>query len=115
MYLHNNKFWDSIIVWCDEMGGGVMSVSKEDVIKVSHLSMINIPEDQIDAMRDQLNSILHFIEQLNEVDCSSVVDGECFAESCRERRDVVEDVDIDLFSNAPECVNHMFVVPKITE
>ncbi|MDR2794182.1 MAG: Asp-tRNA(Asn)/Glu-tRNA(Gln) amidotransferase subunit GatC [Holosporaceae bacterium] len=92
-----------------------MTVSREDVMKMSHLARIKISESKIDKLRNDLNVILHFIEQLNEVDCSQVQDSPQDVSDCtHERDDVVEQCDSTLvMSNAPEKECNMFVVPKV--
>jgi aspartyl-tRNA(Asn)/glutamyl-tRNA(Gln) amidotransferase subunit C len=84
-------------------------------MKISHLARIKISESKIDKLRDDLNVILHFVEQLNEVDCSHVQDSWQYASgSTRERDDIVEQCDSALvLSNAPEKECNMFVVPKV--
>ncbi|MEL7482625.1 MAG: Asp-tRNA(Asn)/Glu-tRNA(Gln) amidotransferase subunit GatC, partial [Pseudomonadota bacterium] len=49
-----------------------MSVTKDDVRKVARLSRIAVTDDRLDNLVDELNGILGWIDQLNEVDIEGV-------------------------------------------
>ena len=49
-----------------------MSVDLQTVKRVAHLARIAVSEDDAERMTGQLNAILGFVEQLNEVDVSGV-------------------------------------------
>ena len=49
-----------------------MSVDKKTVSKVARLARIAVPEDRLEPMAAELNTILAWIEQLNEVDVEGV-------------------------------------------
>lgn len=95
-----------------------MSVSTDDVRKVARLSRIAVPEERLEALAGELNTILDWIEQLGEVDVSdeapmtSVVDARLPM-----REDIVTDgnkVD-EILANAPRSEDGFFVVPKSVE
>jgi aspartyl-tRNA(Asn)/glutamyl-tRNA(Gln) amidotransferase subunit C len=90
-----------------------MSVTEEDVRKVSHLARIRVDDSQIDAIKSNLNSILSFVEQLREVDCSQVDETVQYVTSLHERADVALPCDPAVMDNAPEKGCNMFVVPKV--
>lgn len=91
-----------------------MSVTADDVKKVSHLARIKIEDAQkIDELCCSLNSILHFIEQLNEVDCSQIDESLQYVSTLHERADIPEQCDIAVMDNAPMKECNMFVVPKV--
>ena len=49
-----------------------MSVTADDVRRIARLARIAEPKDRLDALTGELNGILDWIEQLNEVDVEGV-------------------------------------------
>jgi len=49
-----------------------MSLSLEDVKKVSRLSRLKFSQEGLVTMQQQLNGILHWIDQLQQIDTSTV-------------------------------------------
>ncbi len=49
-----------------------MSVDRDTVKRVARLARIKVSEEEAEALRGELNAILGFVEQLNEVDVSGV-------------------------------------------
>ena len=95
-----------------------MSVTKDDVRKVARLSRIAVTEDHLDELVGELNGILGWIDQLNEVDIEGVEPMTSVVETkLPMREDVVTDGNIqdqDL-ANAPHSEDGFFVVPKAVE
>jgi aspartyl-tRNA(Asn)/glutamyl-tRNA(Gln) amidotransferase subunit C len=95
-----------------------MSINKETVKKISKLSRIASNEQFEDSMIKDLNSILKFVEQLNELNIknieplSSVVEQKLF-----QREDVVKIMNKkeDVLKNSPDKNENYFVVPKVIE
>jgi len=95
-----------------------MAIDKATVLRIAGLARIEVEESALDGMAEELNGILAWIEQLNEVDTdgvepmSSVVDM-----TLPQRDDEVTDVAArdDLLANAPETEGGFFVVPKVVE
>ncbi|MGI9353625.1 MAG: Asp-tRNA(Asn)/Glu-tRNA(Gln) amidotransferase subunit GatC [Rhizobiaceae bacterium] len=95
-----------------------MSVDQATVKRVAKLARIAITDERAEELRDELNTILGFVEQLNEVDVksvepmTSVVDVEM-----KKRQDVVNDGEIAdaVTANAPASDDHFFMVPKVVE
>jgi aspartyl-tRNA(Asn)/glutamyl-tRNA(Gln) amidotransferase subunit C len=95
-----------------------MAIDAATVKKVANLARIREPEDRLEALADELNGILAWIEQLNEVDTdgvepmTSVVDAKL-----PWRQDVVtEPGDPEkILANAPKRERNFFVVPKVLE
>ena len=48
------------------------SISIDDVKKLAVLSALSITDDEADALREQLEEILGYVEQLDEIDTSGV-------------------------------------------
>lgn len=95
-----------------------MSVDQATVKRVASLARIAISDERAESMRDELNTILGFVEQLSEVDVegvepmTSVVDMDM-----RKRPDQVTDGNKadDIVANAPATDDHFFMVPKVVE
>ncbi len=95
-----------------------MAVDVATVRKVAHLARIKTPEERLEPLVQELNGILAWIEQLNEVDVQGVEPMTSnVAQPLRLRDDVVTDGDriADVLSNAPRSADGFFVVPKVVE
>jgi aspartyl-tRNA(Asn)/glutamyl-tRNA(Gln) amidotransferase subunit C len=49
-----------------------MTISREDVLHVAKLARLEIPEDQIEAVRAELGAILEAVGKVSELDLSDV-------------------------------------------
>jgi aspartyl-tRNA(Asn)/glutamyl-tRNA(Gln) amidotransferase subunit C len=49
-----------------------VAITKEDVLHVAKLARLEIPEDEIDRVRDQLGAILEAVGKVGELDLSAV-------------------------------------------
>ena len=95
-----------------------MSVDKETVRKVAKLARLAVPEERLEPLTAELNGILKWIEQLNEVDVAGVEPMTSnVAQPMRLRDDVVTDGNkvADVLGNAPRSADGFFVVPKVVE
>ncbi len=95
-----------------------MSVTKDDVRKVARLSRIAVPEDRLEGLAGELNGILGWIDQLNEVDVAGVEPmTSVVAVRLPMREDVVTDGNrqADVLANAPKSEDGFFVVPRSVE
>ena len=95
-----------------------MSVDKNTVRKVARLARIAVPEDRLEPMAGELNAILAWIEQLNEVDVEGVdAMTTPVAMTLPMREDVISDGNIrdQVLANAPRTEDGFFVVPKVVE
>lgn len=95
-----------------------MSVDKNTVRKVARLARIAMPEERLEPMAKELNGILAWIEQLNEVDVDGVEPMTTPVEmKLPMRDDVVSDGNIrdQVLANAPRSEEGFFVVPKVVE
>lgn len=95
-----------------------MAVDAETVRKVAHLARIKTPEDRLEPLAQELNGILKWIEQLDEVDIDGVEPMTSnVSQPLRLRDDEVTDGDkvADVLSNAPKAADGFFVVPKVVE
>ena len=86
--------------------------------KLGKLSRIPIDEAGSYKLMEDLNKIIDFIEQLNEVDTESVSPlSSVTGHNLPIREDVVNDgnKNNDVLENAPEKKSGYFVVPKVIE
>ena len=95
-----------------------MTINKEAVKKISKLSRIASNDEFETSMIKDLNTILKFVDQLNEVDTkdieplSSVVEQKLF-----QREDVVKKMNEkeEILKNSPNKNENYFAVPKVIE
>ena len=95
-----------------------MSVDKATVARIAHLARIGVPEDQLEPLVGELNNILTWVEQLDELDTSDVPPmASVHDDQLRWRDDEVKDGGIqdDVTRNAPEGERGFFAVPKVVE
>lgn len=95
-----------------------MSVDIETVKRVARLARIAVgPEDAV-RMTGELNAILGFVEQLEEVDVSGVEPMTSVTPmAMKKRQDAVTDGGkaADIVANAPATDENFFLVPKVVE
>ncbi|MGM0507638.1 MAG: Asp-tRNA(Asn)/Glu-tRNA(Gln) amidotransferase subunit GatC [Fusobacteriota bacterium] len=93
-----------------------MALTKEEVLKIAELSRLEISDDEVEKYQTQLNDILSYVEQLNEVDTDDVKPlSHAINLKNVLRKDVVkESINInDAMKNAPEHEGGAFIVPKV--
>ena len=49
-----------------------MAITREDVLHVAALARLEIPEDEVDAVQDQLGAILEAVGKVSELDLRDV-------------------------------------------
>jgi aspartyl-tRNA(Asn)/glutamyl-tRNA(Gln) amidotransferase subunit C len=95
-----------------------MAVDADTVRRVAHLARIAVADDEVAGLQGELNAILAFVEQLNEVDVDGVgAMTSVTPMAMKMREDKVTDGDIadDIVRNAPATEDHFFLVPKVVE
>ena len=95
-----------------------MAVDQDTVKRIAKLARLSLDEEQIAAMETELNALISWVEQLQEVDVEGVAPLTSVVESrLKMREDAVTDggYAADLMKNAPQSENHFFVVPKVVE
>lgn len=95
-----------------------MSVDTETVKRVAKLSRIAVTDAEAENLKGELNAILGFVEQLDEVDVSGVEPMTSAVETTmRLRTDEVTDGNkaADIVGNAPASEDNYFMVPKVIE
>lgn len=95
-----------------------MSVDKTTVKRVAKLARLAFPEERLEPMAGELNRLLAWVEQLNEVDTSAVEPMTSVVKvSLSMREDKVTDGErpSEVTQNAPEGEDNFFAVPKVVE
>ena len=95
-----------------------MAIDAATVRRVAKLARIAEPPERLEPLARELNSIMTWIEQLNEVDVDGVLPmTSAVAATLPLREDVVVDGGdaSKLVANAPRTVDGFFIVPKVVE
>ena len=95
-----------------------MSVDQSTVRKIARLARIAVSDTEVPHLQGELNAMLAFVEQLNEVDVSGVEPMTSVTPmAMKKRADIVTDGEIaeDVVKNAPATEDHYFLVPKVVE
>jgi len=95
-----------------------MSVDKQTVRRIAKLARIALPEERVESMMAELNGILGWIEQLQEVNVEGVAPMTSVVAQKLKMRDDVVTAGGDaaaIVANAPQTQDDFFVVPKVVE
>lgn len=95
-----------------------MSIDKDTAARVAKLARIKVEEDALPALAQEFNTILGFIEQLNEVDVDGVEPMTSVTpQRLKRRADEVTQGNMPekILANAPDSREGFFAVPKVVE
>ncbi len=95
-----------------------MSLDAATIRRIASLARIRVEEDEVEPLRQQLNGILGWIEQLNEVNVDGIDPLTGAANmALKMREDVVTDGGYPdkVLANAPERIGDFYAVPKVVE
>ena len=95
-----------------------MAVDEATVRRVARLARIAVPENDIPALKEELNAIIAFVEELSELDVDGVEPMTGVTPmALRMRKDEVTagDMPDTVLGNAPAREGDFFVVPKVVE
>jgi aspartyl-tRNA(Asn)/glutamyl-tRNA(Gln) amidotransferase subunit C len=95
-----------------------MSLDKATVSHIAHLARIEVEDAQLETMVGELNNILSWIEQLNEVDTDGVAPlASVTGHALPLRADAVADGAYPnrVLANAPDRALDFYAVPKVVE
>lgn len=91
-------------------------ISADDVRKVAKLARLNLPDDKIATYTGQLESILGYVSQLEQVDTTDVPETTRAVEVTNvTRQDGVDPTPVreEILNQAPQREGDFFRVPKI--
>jgi aspartyl-tRNA(Asn)/glutamyl-tRNA(Gln) amidotransferase subunit C len=95
-----------------------MSLDSATVRRIAKLARIRVDEAEVATLQAELNAILGYVQQLNEVDVAGVEPLSGGAQmAMRLREDVVTDGEMaeKILANAPDRMGEFFSVPKVVE
>ena len=95
-----------------------MALDTDTVKRIARLARIHVDEDDLAPLADELNNILFWVEQLDEVNTYGVEPMTSVVEMIQRLRvDAVTDGDVRnrILANAPLEADGFFVVPKVIE
>lgn len=94
-----------------------MAITREDVVHLAELSNISLAEDQIEPLIKDLDNILGYISQLDELDTDNVEPTyQCFDMQNVWREDEIEELEAkreDLLALTRESEDNQIKVPKV--
>ncbi len=95
-----------------------MAVSRDEVARIASLARLELGEADVDRMTEEMNAVLSYVEQLNEVDTGGV-SPHSFLEgkSTPLQPDTVKDFDNldEALAGAPKAEGTFFIVPRVIE
>jgi aspartyl-tRNA(Asn)/glutamyl-tRNA(Gln) amidotransferase subunit C len=95
-----------------------MSVDAATVRRIAQLARIAVTDAEVPHLQGELNAMLAFVEQLQEVNVDGVEPmTSVMPMAMKKRLDVVNDGEIvdKVTANAPDEQDHFFLVPKVVE
>ena len=95
-----------------------MSVDQATVRRIARLARIAVPDSEIPKLQGELNAILGFVEELNNVDVDGIEPMTSIVPmAMKKRRDEVTagGYAAKITANAPQSEDNYFLVPKVVE
>ena len=95
-----------------------MSVDQNTVRRIARLARIAVTDEEVPHLQGELNAILSFVEQLNEVNVEGVEPMTSVTPmTMKKRQDGVTDGGYPekIVRNAPATEDGFFLVPKVVE
>ena len=95
-----------------------MKIDKNTINKIARLSRIKLDDKESEDYIKDLNAILDWVEQLNEVNTENVKPLSNISSSILPKReDIAMDINSsnEILENAPEKLEGFFSVPKVVE
>jgi aspartyl-tRNA(Asn)/glutamyl-tRNA(Gln) amidotransferase subunit C len=95
-----------------------MSLDSAAIRRIAKLARIRVDEAEVATLQTELNAILGYVEQLNEVDVTGIEPLSGGAQmAMRLRDDLCSDGNIaeQILANAPDRIGDFFAVPKVVE
>ena len=95
-----------------------MKIDKNTINKIARLSRIKLDDKESEDYIKDLNSILDWVEQLNEVNTENIEPLSNISSSVLPKReDISKDTNSsdEILENAPDKLEGFFAVPKVVE
>jgi len=95
-----------------------LKIDKNTINKIARLSRIKLDDKESEDYIKDLNSILDWVQQLNEVNTENVEPLSNISSSVLPKReDVAKDINSsdEILENAPDKLEGFFAVPKVVE
>ena len=95
-----------------------MQVSKEEILHIANLAMLNLEENEIEQYRENLNQILDFSETIKNAQTENldITVGANEAKNIFRKDEVKKFEDTEsLLQNAPSQAQNMFKIPKVIQ
>jgi aspartyl-tRNA(Asn)/glutamyl-tRNA(Gln) amidotransferase subunit C len=95
-----------------------LKIDKNTINKIARLSRIKLDDKESEDYINDLNSILNWVEQLNEVNTENVEPLSNISSSILPKReDISKDTNSseEILENAPDKLEGFFAVPKVVE
>ena len=95
-----------------------MKLDKNTINKIAKLARIRLSENDANEMLKDMNSILDWVEQLNEVNTDKVEPLTNISSSAlTKRKDEANDINSsdEILQNSPDKLEGYFAVPKVVE
>ncbi len=95
-----------------------MKIDKNTINKIARLSRIKLEDKESEDYIKDLNHILNWVEQLNEINTDNVDPlSNISSYTLPQREDVSKDINSneEILENAPDKIEGYFVVPKVVE
>ena len=95
-----------------------MKINKNTINKIARLSRIKLEDKESEDYIKDLNHILNWVEQLNEINTDNVDPlSNISSYTLPQREDVSKDINSneEILENAPDKIEGYFVVPKVVE
>ncbi len=93
-----------------------MAVSKADVEYIAMLARLSFTDDEKEAMKEDLNQILNYVEKLNELNTDLIEPLSNMGDRTNVLREDILKPSLsnqDVLKNAPDWQDRFFKVPKV--
>ena len=95
-----------------------MKLDTNTINKIAKLARISLSEEEANDLLKDMNSILDWVEQLNEVNTDSVEPlANISSSTLPQRNDEAKDINSsdEILKNSPDKLEGYFAVPKVVE
>src|SRR5262245_36849627 len=95
-----------------------MSLTPDEIKKIAHLARLSLSNEEVNTLSSQLNNILAFTEQMNEIDTTGIAPlSHALDVTQRLREDKVTETNLrDKYQEiAPQTEAGLYLVPTVIE